>query len=227
MFDPVLDCDGNTYERTALTEWLEQQHTSPISRQPLSSRMVIPNIALREIIHDFMGKAWVSRKTLEQSKEKQILSDKRTTNAQGSKTLSSMRSRVDSFLRTASEELCGVRLQLNNEGCCAFLYDSITIVLDVPDNVGIFCFYTRELLPSDLVNDSNRNYIHKKALELNFLQVDTRGGCLSIRNHDPGNAEIVFSYTDRICEVTSQDFANIFRSFIETSLRLRYALSTK
>jgi hypothetical protein len=222
MFDPVLDSDGNTYERLALMEWLKENRTSPISRQPLSDRMVIPNIALREAIHEFMGSEWVSRKTAE--KRQNFLAENEGVEyrlpGKVEKPVSTVRAKIDCYLRSAGDEHCGVSLRLNHEGCSAFKYDNVTIVLDVPENSGIFCFYTRDLLPKDL-EDSVRDKIHKRALELNFLQVDTRGGCLSIRNQ----GELVFSYTDRVGEITAKDFSNIFRCFIETTLNLRDRLT--
>jgi hypothetical protein len=226
MFDPVLDSDGNTYERLALMEWLKENRTSPISRQPLSDRMVIPNIALCEAIHEFMGSEWVSGKTAEKRQdflaEKQGAEDPLPGNVE--KPASTVRAKIDCYLRSAADEHCGVSLRLNHEGCSAFRYDNVTIVLDVPEHSGIFCFYTRDLLPKNM-EDSVRDKICKRALELNFLQVDTRGGCLSIRNHANDHAELVFSYTDRVGEITAKDFSNIFRSFIKTTLNLRDRLT--
>lgn len=227
MFDPVLDSDGNTYERGALLEWLKENRTSPISRQPLNGRMVIPNIALRGAIHDFMGTTWVA-----EQQQKNGATEAPETCAATSPSpdafhklaASPMRAKVDSYLGHAAQELCNADLRLNEEGCCAFRHDNITIVLDVPDDVGIFCFYTRDLIPQN-IEESMRRTVHQRALESNFLQVDTRGGCLAIRKHDSGRKELVFSYTDRVREVTSKDFTNILRSFIETTLTLRDRLT--
>jgi U-box domain len=49
--DPVL-CrgDGQTYERSAITQWLAAADTSPVTGQPLVSRDILPNHALRSII---------------------------------------------------------------------------------------------------------------------------------------------------------------------------------
>jgi len=216
MFDPVLDSEGNTYERAALLTWLSDHHTSPVSRQPLSQRTITPNNALRETIHEFMGEAWVKKCQKETPKEK--LKDAADEN-------SKLRAKIDSFLRHTSRDMGGLELQLNDEGCCAFRYDSITIVLDVPANVGIFCLYTKGLVP--FVPNCQRDELHKRALELNFLQGETRGGCLAIRRSampsNPKNAggEVMFSYTDRVAEISAHDFANILLNFVETSVALR------
>lgn len=226
MFDPVLDSDGNTYERRALLEWLKENRTSPISRQPLNDRMVIPNIALREAIHEFMGSEWVNGKKGEETQERGAVETSEIPNPSLDnikKSPSPLRAKVDSYLGHAAKELCNANLRLNDEGCCAFRYDNITIVLDVPDNVGIFCFYTRDLIADE--DPTSLEKVYQRALESNFLQVETRGGCLAIRNHDDGRKELVFSYTDRVREVTSKDFTNILRSFIETILTLRERLT--
>lgn len=69
MVDPVLDGAGNTFERNALLEWLKNCHQSPISRQPLNQKFLVPNIALRDAINDFMGGAWVKKRTAELDQE--------------------------------------------------------------------------------------------------------------------------------------------------------------
>ena len=220
MYEPVLDGEGNTYERSALLTWLSEHNTSPVSRQPLTARMVTPNNALRETIHEFMGNDWVKKSTTLQEKEEQ---PKKHHDLDGSK----LRAKIDGFLRHTSRDLGGLELQLNGEGCCAFRYDSITIVLDVPANVGIFCLYTKGLVPC--VAEHQRNELYQRALELNFLQGDTRGGCISIRRNiigtnsrrDDSKGEVMFSYTDRVTEISARDFSNILLNFVETSVTLR------
>jgi U-box domain len=51
MVDPVLCTgDGQTYERSAITQWLAVSDTSPVTGQPLASQEILPNHALRSII---------------------------------------------------------------------------------------------------------------------------------------------------------------------------------
>lgn len=53
MKDPVLAADGITYERTAIEKWFSIGHdTSPMTRQVLTSKALIPNIALRAMIQE-------------------------------------------------------------------------------------------------------------------------------------------------------------------------------
>jgi Mg-chelatase subunit ChlD len=53
MTDPVMCEDGISYERTAIMRWLETNNTSPVTRATISQN-IIPNIALRNTIQDYM-----------------------------------------------------------------------------------------------------------------------------------------------------------------------------
>ena len=51
MRDPVLcEADGQTYERAAITAWLQQHGTSPVTLAPAQTQNLIPNHTLRNII---------------------------------------------------------------------------------------------------------------------------------------------------------------------------------
>lgn len=54
MIDPVIGTDGHTYEKSAIEEWLKKNHTSPITRQQMIRTELTPNIALRNIIHEYL-----------------------------------------------------------------------------------------------------------------------------------------------------------------------------
>ncbi|CAF5010581.1 unnamed protein product, partial [Rotaria sp. Silwood1] len=56
MIDPVIDPDGNSYERSAINDWLKQHSTSPITRTPLHLNDLRPNRALRESIEEYRSK---------------------------------------------------------------------------------------------------------------------------------------------------------------------------
>ena len=56
MKDPVADLDGYSYERSAITEWLERNGTSPITRKPLSVDKLFPNKALENAIKEWKEK---------------------------------------------------------------------------------------------------------------------------------------------------------------------------
>ena len=50
MTDPVIDHEGNSYQRIAILDWLERQHTSPITRNPLRPEQLTTNRALRDLL---------------------------------------------------------------------------------------------------------------------------------------------------------------------------------
>ena len=50
MQDPVVDNNGNTYERHAITDWIQRNHTSPLTRGPLELTDLRPNRALKDMI---------------------------------------------------------------------------------------------------------------------------------------------------------------------------------
>ena len=53
MTDPVIGPDGVTYERSAIETWFAAGHsTSPMTRQPMTGRQLIPNLAVRAMIED-------------------------------------------------------------------------------------------------------------------------------------------------------------------------------
>ena len=53
MTDPVLTVDGQTYERSAIEEWLKTHDTSPVTNLPLTLKQVFPNLALKNMIADW------------------------------------------------------------------------------------------------------------------------------------------------------------------------------
>ena len=53
MKEPVMDPEGNTYERSAIEEWLRREQKSPITRSPLQISELRPNRALRDLIEEF------------------------------------------------------------------------------------------------------------------------------------------------------------------------------
>ena len=50
MTDPVVDPEGNSYERKAIEDWLQKNTTSPVTKNPLTLESLVPNGALRAAI---------------------------------------------------------------------------------------------------------------------------------------------------------------------------------
>jgi Mg-chelatase subunit ChlD len=63
MQDPVVDPEGNSFEREAIENWLKDHQTSPITRAPLHVYQLIPNRALREVIQEELRKSNESGET--------------------------------------------------------------------------------------------------------------------------------------------------------------------
>lgn len=59
MVDPVLAVDGISYERSAIEQWFAAKRggyvTSPVTNQRLKARNLVPNIALRKLIQDYVA----------------------------------------------------------------------------------------------------------------------------------------------------------------------------
>jgi Ubiquitin fusion degradation protein 2 len=47
MDDPVVATDGHSYQRVAIEAWLHMHSTSPVTNNPLESKRLTPNFALR------------------------------------------------------------------------------------------------------------------------------------------------------------------------------------
>ncbi len=53
MEDPVIAADGHSYDRKAITKWLQGHHTSPLTNQKLDHKMITQNFALKKTINAF------------------------------------------------------------------------------------------------------------------------------------------------------------------------------
>lgn len=50
LVDPVVDPEGNTYERAAILEWLSHNSVSPLTRTPLAAWQLVPNRTLADLL---------------------------------------------------------------------------------------------------------------------------------------------------------------------------------
>ena len=220
MVDPVIDPSGTSYEKNIILQWLLQNSTSPVTQRQLRPKQLIPNQALQTAIHEFMGPEWVEQKKAESAQE-ESQQESTTTDASSPPSqivgLSPYRRRVDSFLEDVSRTV-GKNIRLNSQGICAFTYEHMTVVIEVPETVGSFFLYSSLLTANKAHYSPSRILkIYDKCMELNYLQQETRGACLSL---DPINNEVMISYTDRISEINSTDFRNILENYIDTILNL-------
>ena len=51
--DPVVCCDGHTYEKSAIEAWFRTNETSPMTNEKLETKNLLPNIALRNSIMEW------------------------------------------------------------------------------------------------------------------------------------------------------------------------------
>jgi hypothetical protein len=77
MEDPVITCDGYSYERSSITRWFTIRNTNPISNQILLSTNLIPNHTLKGVIIDFKESIY-KKKILELNQ----LAEQNNSNAQ-------------------------------------------------------------------------------------------------------------------------------------------------
>jgi len=54
MLDPVVASDGHTYDRSNIEQWLEDESSSPITREPLDSKHIFANRVVRTLVMQFI-----------------------------------------------------------------------------------------------------------------------------------------------------------------------------
>lgn len=60
MTDPVMCGDGYTYERSAITQWLQSHSTSPMTRLLIDRNTIVTNRALKELITNYLANGSIS-----------------------------------------------------------------------------------------------------------------------------------------------------------------------
>lgn len=202
MRDPVIDTDGNTWDRSSIMAWLKEHKTSPKSKNKLMSQSLVPNRILRNLIEDQLGPGFIQ--------ECQPVS---TEAAETSRDV------INRYLKVIGESI-GKAMALNDSGISTFTYKHLTTVIEVPESHDSFFVYTS--LSKDLSSDETAwSAALKKSMNLNYLQQETRGGCISM---GPSNGEIIYSYNDRVSETNETIFSYSLANFIGTALKLGKAL---
>jgi hypothetical protein len=77
MVDPVTTCDGFSYDKINITQWLTRRSTNPITDKPLLNANLIPNYFLKGAIIDFKESIY-KKKLLELTQ----LAEQNNSNAQ-------------------------------------------------------------------------------------------------------------------------------------------------
>ena len=117
MRDPVVDNEGISYERSAITQWLKKSNTSPISRKNLKNSDLSANLALKSLIEE-----WISNNNFDEAgkSEYEINSvvDKMIT--------ASLASNSKSNSQSAAVTASTAAKKFNNDISMNFNYDSTT-----------------------------------------------------------------------------------------------------
>lgn len=202
MRDPVVDTDGNTWDRSSILAWLKEHNASPKTGNKLTSQSLVPNRILRTLIEAQLGPGFIQ--------------ECQTVSTEAAET---SRDVINRYLKVIGESV-GKDIALNGSGISAFTFEHLTIVIEVPESPDSFFIYTK--LSKDLSSNKPAwSAALKKSMQLNYLQQETRGGCISM---DPQNNEIMYSYKDRVAEINETQLRNVLENFIDTALELSKAL---
>ena len=73
MRDPVVTCDGHTYERKAIEKWLSAHETSPNTGQTLRHKELAPNVMARGLVQAWLQEqAWLKEQPQEEQPRHQV-----------------------------------------------------------------------------------------------------------------------------------------------------------
>jgi len=123
---------------------------------------------------------------------------------------------IDGFLAEIGASV-GKNIRLNDNGISAFTYELLTIVIEVPETLTSFFIYCVLVEGSKHEGNSfQKNRMMKLAMDKNYLQQGTRGGCLGTDS----NGDLVYSFSDRVHEIDATVFRNILENFIDSCLNL-------
>lgn len=113
----------------------------------------------------------------------------------------------------------GKHLSLNAEGMCYFSYGKFIICVEVPqDQGGIIFIYTMvcRVEPKD-----NTPAVMKTAMELNYMQMGTRGACLGLQGD-----EVNLCFSAPICGIGRDDFVDCLTDFMHTAVDMHEQLES-
>ena len=197
MMDPVVDPSaGLTYERSAIVE-----------QRP--SLRLVPNLALKELIRNYMGDDWVQRRDEEAGD-----AAPQDHHMQPAEHHCLNQERVIKFLDGIEPNLT-----LDQSGECVFAHDNMLITVNVPQGKDLLILYVCPLVSA--VTPETRN----KMLRLNFMQAETFGGWLSLRRSEQGSDEVMFSFAIPVSDLTDEVyFKSVLQNFSAWAFRLRIEL---
>lgn len=216
MYDPVMDTCGYSYERVAIEGWLNLYKSSPKApERPVDMRSLIPNKAMKEVIHGVMGTKWVETKRQEMpsGSAEEFVSNARRHRL--TRHACQYRRTIDCYLEDMSN-IINVELLLSEDGTCAFEYESLNFRVEVSEHCSYFSLSCQSLLVEELTDD-----LRDRILRLDHFQ--TRGACVSL---DENSNSLQLCYIRIISEVSSSKFGRILEDFLDTAVYLKKRLAT-
>mmetsp|Transcript_31586 Transcript_31586/g.64461 ORF Transcript_31586/g.64461 Transcript_31586/m.64461 type:complete len:654 (+) Transcript_31586:488-2449(+) len=210
MKDPVIDLDGNSYEREAIERWLRVQSSSPITNGNLCMEDLKPNRELKARIQKVVGKP--------RSKSQPRARSRSKTRCSSPSTLVSGRILIDSYLREISKK-SKLSVSLDGMGICAFSYRRTTFVIEVPITPGGgFMVYSS----FDAADDQEISIQQKIDAWNKWLATV---GCGSRVSYVKAGNKSVFTLKGSEKEMTKCDvFQKTLEYFVEMSLKLHNLL---
>lgn len=214
MFEPVLDTQGNSYERVAIEAWLTLYQVSPLTKQYMDIRSLIPNKAMQDVIHSVMGKEWAEKRQHELPQGSAVEFIANTRRRRPIRHACSYRRIIDGYLADISD-LIDMDLALDENGTCAFQYKTLKFQVHVEEFASYYTISTMPLVPTIT------NEIKDQILRLSHFQ--TKGATLSAKKTDQGE-QLQLMYVKGTAEVSSEKFRLILDDFIGTAASLRRLL---
>ena len=118
---------------------------------------------------------------------------------------------IDRYLRR-TESLVGTDRSLNADGLVFFTFQKFIVVIEVPaDKAGVCFVYTMVCS----VNPSEQHDVLRVAMELNYMQMGTRGATLGLDRE-----EVNLCYSCPIAGLMHEDFKSALEDFLKTAVQV-------
>lgn len=151
---------------------------------------------------------------------KQTLKKRRriSWNVNNNDKLNKNRRIIDGHLRRVGH-LAERPLLLNPDGMCYFPYKKFIIVVEVPeDDGGVVFLYT---MCYQMQEGDNKSAVLLTAMELNYMQVGTRGATLGINEMN----EVHLTFSIPIHQLSKDDFSSCLEGFMQTASEMNDCLN--
>lgn len=234
MNDPVQDREGNSYEKDAIMKWLSKNNTSPVTRNVLRMKHLVPNRALKEAIEFEVKrqKEMHTRKTQINSLPSKRTSSRTSTTTSGrhstrnhhqiiNNILSNLnvKSRLDTF-GIAYLPMNKLRLSINNEPI------NMLMVIDAHAEKKTFQLYThfdasleQQRISAELDEQPDAGTTNENRVFNNLLQ---HGKHKALTLTNVCEERMRFGFEGNNSEISSNsNFVGILNMFVKVSFRMK------